>query len=287
MADRRKKGSHQQNLVDAHFQSAAAYWKAIYEDGDLQSRIYQIRKQAVFSMVRWAGLAPGSSVLEVGCGAGYTTVDLAGLGANVEAIDTVGEMLELTRRLAEERGVARNIHTSIGDVHALRFPDASFDHVVAMGVLPWVHSPAASVKEMARVLRPGGWIIVTADNRWRLNHTLDLRLNPLVAPLRRRIGGILRKTGLRESADHAAPVRYHSIGEVRRLLEGEKLEIMKEVTVGFGPFSFFGKTVIPDPLGVRINSGLQRLADRRIPGLRSTGSHYIVLARKCETPLAS
>jgi hypothetical protein len=53
--------------------------------------------------------------------------------------------------------------------------------------------------------------------------------------------------------------------------------------LGFGPFSFLGRTLLPDPLGIRLHHRLQALADRGVAGLRSTGSQYVVLARKHRT----
>ena len=54
----------------------------------------------------------------------------------------------------------------------------------------------------------------------------------------------------------------------------------RSMTLGFGPFTLFRHTVIPEPLGIKLHYRLQFLADRNAPLFRSTGAHYIVLARK-------
>ncbi|MBI1806216.1 MAG: class I SAM-dependent methyltransferase [Ignavibacteria bacterium] len=273
----------QQHLADTHFQSAAVYWKAIYEDRDLQSQIYQQRREVILDMIDEISLPTNAHILEVGCGAGYTTVELARRGHRIEAIDTVPDMLELTQNLALEHRISDRVKTSIGDTYNLHFPDDSFDFAVAMGVLPWLQSPLKAIREMHRVLKPSGFIIITADNRWRLNHILDPFLNPLLVPWRSLLGKTLRSLGLKKPVGEGAHVYMHSTRQVDGFLQATGFERMNGVTVGFGPFSFFGKVILPNSAGVKLNEQLQILADRGVPGLRLTGSHYIILAKKPRT----
>jgi hypothetical protein len=58
------------------------------------------------------------------------------------------------------------------------------------------------------------------------------------------------------------------------------LEKVESRTVGFGPLSFLGLKLLPDSLSVSLHGRLQRLADRGVPGLRSGGMNYVVIARK-------
>ena len=101
-------------------------------------------------------LPPRSEVLEVGCGAGLTTVALAQRGLRVHAIDPVPTMIELTQWHAAEAGLSGAVDAGLGDVHALPFDNDAFDLVVALGVLTWLHSPLIALQEMARVTRTRG-----------------------------------------------------------------------------------------------------------------------------------
>ncbi len=67
---------------------------------------------------------------------------LARRGLVVYATDAVTAMLDLTRTRAAESGVSRLVEARKSDVHTLDFEDATFDLVIALGVIPWVHSPA-------------------------------------------------------------------------------------------------------------------------------------------------
>lgn len=102
-------------------------------------------------------LEPGMSLLDVGSGAGTITVDLAARvrPGRVTALEVSEEALELTRAEVLARGTD-TIDLHVGDVHALDFPDGSFDVVHAHQVLQHVADPVAALREMRRVCRPGG-----------------------------------------------------------------------------------------------------------------------------------
>jgi SAM-dependent methyltransferase len=275
-------GVDQQKRTDAHFEAASAYWKDIYGFGDVDAAIYRERRSVVLALVRKLALSTEWPILEIGCGSGLTSVALAHDGYTVQATDSVDAMLKLTRQHAEEASVIDRIFTSIRDVHNLDFPDNTFSLVVKIGVAPWLHSLDKAVHEVARVLRPGGYLITTADNWWRLNYWLDPRYFPPLGPFRKGFRGVLERLALRKPS--GASARLHSIREFDASLAAAGLEKIDGKTVGFGPFSFLGKKMLPDSSGVRVHHWLQNLADRGTPVVRSAGTHYIVLARKGVTP---
>jgi ubiquinone/menaquinone biosynthesis C-methylase UbiE len=105
-------------------------------------------------------LRPGLDLLDVGCGPGTITVDLAARVApgRVVGLDVSADPLAEARALAERSGVA--VRFEVGDVYALSAPDGSFDVVHAHQVLQHLTDPVAALREMARVCRPGGVIAV-------------------------------------------------------------------------------------------------------------------------------
>jgi len=106
-------------------------------------------------------LAPGGTerVVDLGTGAGHSAVRVAAHVAHVDAVDLVPEMLEQAAMLAAERGVA-NVTFHTADVRALPFADASMDDAVSrVSAHHWADVPAG-IAEAARVVRPGGRIVV-------------------------------------------------------------------------------------------------------------------------------
>jgi ubiquinone/menaquinone biosynthesis C-methylase UbiE len=105
-----------------------------------------------------AALRPGFELLDVGCGPGTITVDLARLVApgRVIGIDRAPEVLAQASAHASGQGVS--IELRAGDVYALQLPDASFDVVHAHQLLQHLSDPVRALSEMRRVLRPGGLV---------------------------------------------------------------------------------------------------------------------------------
>lgn len=111
-----------------------------------------------------AEMLPGRSLLDVGCGPGSITLDLARRVApgSVTAVDASAEAVDQARALAEKEDVT-GIDFRVGDVHELDLPDDSFDLVHAHQVLQHVADPVRALAEMGRVTRPGG-IVAACDS---------------------------------------------------------------------------------------------------------------------------
>jgi len=106
-------------------------------------------------------LRPGMTLLDVGCGPGTITADLAARVApgRVTAVELAAGALELARAEAAARGRS-NVDFVVGDVHALGLAADRFDVVHAHQVLQHVADPVAALREMRRVCRPGGTVAV-------------------------------------------------------------------------------------------------------------------------------
>ena len=107
-------------------------------------------------------LRPGMRLLDVGCGPGTITMDLAvvvGPDGTVTALERTEEALGLARGEAERRGTT-NVELVVGNAQALDLPDASFDVVHAHQVLQHLDDPVQALREMRRVCRPGGLVAV-------------------------------------------------------------------------------------------------------------------------------
>lgn len=107
------------------------------------------------------GATHGERILEVGPGTGYYTLDVAewvGPTGQVEILDVQQEMLDHTMTRATERGLT-NISPTLGDATRMPFDDDSFDAAHLTTVLGEVPDQQAAVRELARVLKPGGRLV--------------------------------------------------------------------------------------------------------------------------------
>lgn len=108
-------------------------------------------------------LRPGMRLLDVGCGPGTITMDLAERVApgRVTALERTDTALDLARAEADRRGID-NVDFVVDDVHRLRLADDSFDVVHAHQVLQHVANPVGALRQLRRVCRPGG-IVAARD----------------------------------------------------------------------------------------------------------------------------
>jgi ubiquinone/menaquinone biosynthesis C-methylase UbiE len=124
----------------------------------LQSHRWRTAENSAGHLLPW--LRPGLDLLDVGCGPGTITVDLAVRVApgRVVGLDVSADPLAEARGAAADAGV--EVTFEVGDVYALEVDDGSFDVVHAHQVLQHLTDPVAALREMARVCRPGGVIAV-------------------------------------------------------------------------------------------------------------------------------
>jgi SAM-dependent methyltransferase len=136
---------------------------AVYTHGQHESVTgsYRWRTAANSAAYLLAHLRPGLRLLDVGCGPGTITVDLAAAVAPglTTGVDASPEALDKARAATAARGLS-TVDFTVADVHELAFDDDTFDVVHAHQVLQHVGDPVRALAEMRRVCRPGGVVAV-------------------------------------------------------------------------------------------------------------------------------
>jgi ubiquinone/menaquinone biosynthesis C-methylase UbiE len=158
--------------------AVAAHWnrRAPTFDSDFGHSIATADERAAWDRIvnLVAGAGDRLDTLDVGCGTGFLSFELAARGHRVTGIDFAASMLEEARRKATESGAL--IRFEQGDAENLPFGACSFDLVVSRHVLWTLPHPEAAVVEWVRVLRPGGRLVVL-DSQSDPNRPLNPRQN--------------------------------------------------------------------------------------------------------------
>ena len=133
--------------------------KALWEKGDF-TRIAQSMRDSGEALVKELGITSGLEVLDVGCGDGTTALPAARLGANVLGVDIAANLVEAGNARARRHGLT-NCRFQQGDASDMRdIEDARFDLVISIFGAMFAPKPFAVAKELARVTRPGGRIVM-------------------------------------------------------------------------------------------------------------------------------
>jgi ubiquinone/menaquinone biosynthesis C-methylase UbiE len=133
--------------------------KALWEKGDF-SKIADTMRASGEALVQRIGIVKGLKVLDLGCGDGTTALPAAQRGADVLGVDIARNLVEAGNRRAVEHGLA-NLTFQEGDAADLQpLPDGAFDVVVSIFGAMFAPKPFEVAKEMVRVTRPGGRIVM-------------------------------------------------------------------------------------------------------------------------------
>ena len=148
---------------------------------------------------------PSERVLDLGCGTGHLTAEIADTGAAVVGIDASSEMIEQARRRYPQ------IEFHLADARDYRVQEP-FDAVFSNAALHWVKPADAAVQTVASVLKPGGRFVAELGGRGNVQHILAALRAAVHAVLGREVGDL-------------NPWYFPSVAEYAALLERERLEV--------------------------------------------------------------
>ena len=150
--------SSSEGLADAFDREAPVYADG-YTGHTSIAHSFNIRRQRVYELIE---SCPGGRVLDVGCGPGITVRHLTHQGFEFYGVDLSREMIRECQKKFVDIPAA---HFSTGSIEKLEFPDAFFDVVLSMGVVEYLDEDLQALREMTRVLKPEGVLIVTLPNQ--------------------------------------------------------------------------------------------------------------------------
>ena len=169
-------------------------------------------------------LSPGATVLDVGCGAGASALPAAervGPRGRVIGIDLAERLLAIARQKAEHHGLA-NVEFRVGDMERLGYPDGHFDAVVSVFSIFFVPDMVRQVRELWRMVRPGGRLAITSwgprmmepgtTHWWNAVRVVRPDLVSMVSPWGRitepeSVDGLLLEAGIAKAEISAEPSR--------------------------------------------------------------------------------
>ena len=199
--------------VKRYFDDTAKNYAAAYEHTrDLRSFIFQERKKIVFELFD----VTHGTVLDIGCGPAVHTDRLTQLGCTVYGVDVSEEMISIARSKQFPKTTFL-----IGTIERLPFEGAAFDAVLCSGVLEYLENTEAAIREIVRVTKPRGTVIVTVPNGLSWLNKLDLGMRQMLRFAYER----LRIRALQSAMTHGYRPRYFSPKKLERLFAQQGLAV--------------------------------------------------------------
>lgn len=195
----------------------------------------------------------GADVLEVGCGTGLLLERARRFARSIVGVDLSGGMLA--------RAQQRGLPVVLGSATRLPVATASRDLAYCFKVLAHIEDVSVALAEMARVVRPGGWVLAEFYNARSLRHLVK-RLGPprAVAP---------------DTSDRAVYTRYDDVAAIRRVLPSELAWRTSRGIRIVTPAALVHRVPL---LGSSVRRLERSLAD--LPGIRELGGFLVVCAQR-------
>ncbi len=291
---------------DKNYKRWADYYK---EDTFLGIRL-QEREQKALEYLDDLNLGKGSKILELGYGAGVTSAKIYRRGFNITGIDISEDLHGLAVqncKRVKKRSNKAKFRFLIGNAEKLDFQDNSFDCVIGLGFLHYLQYPMRCLKEVKRVLRPGGYFIISQRNMYGIssldapqkwprnlvyiltNSRYELRWQDTwfiyMGLAVTKIGAVFSKTMKRKYQKLSAHKKRglvkknaYSFSRLKRLIEKSGLKIVR--SGGAGYLSLTIKTLAPK-MAKKLDIYLQKMDDRKkLPGIHKISNCVIFLAQK-------
>jgi ubiquinone/menaquinone biosynthesis C-methylase UbiE len=218
--------------VEEVFTKTVSDWARFYADPKPKT----MGAQNLVSRMRFAlemletRIAPGAKVLDVGCGAGQAAGELMTRGYEAWGVDVSNAMVQYARE---------HYHADrfrVGDIERMDFPDNTFDGILCLGVVEYLDRDEPALREMWRVLKPGGWAVISTPNALCPFYYVD-RASRKASLLKRSLRYGRRGKPLPPSASDELPALVHRRYQRRRwvkLLRSMQLEVEDWVCHSWG-----------------------------------------------------
>jgi SAM-dependent methyltransferase len=244
------------------------YWDDIYDKPDFYGDVFRRRLDLVLAGLDELQLPGTARILDVGAGTGRLVQRLISQGYAALGMDYSFEMLvKASERIRPGDGGGSPLLQA--DVASLPFEAGSFDVVVCIGVIPHLPAYDAALQELGRLLKPGGTLLLTFDNKAGLIKRLDL------ARLLQRVFG--KATG-KYAVDKYRGARTHFLPGIRRSLAGAHIQVTDCWPVTLDLFSFFGREVLPRRMSIPLTRFFDRFSN--VPVVGSFGGMCVLKALK-------
>lgn len=269
--------NHDEAIISL-FDRNLRWWQDVYR-GDLPQGFFSFEMRCRLELV--AGLLTAEiatkenpDVLECGCGPGDILERLAPLACKLTGLDLNQRYLNLAAGRVPEATLID------GNIGQLPFPDASFDVVYAVGVFQYLQDERAAAREISRVTKEGGFVLISFAN-YRMLH---LFFDPyyLFRAVKKIFGSDTPEVNNEFDENK---IRRYPLAQLRNLFREYGMDEIQSMTTSYGPLKFWRREFLPLATSMRISEALRNGNEMTmLSGLKCVGNHLILTLRKGPIP---
>jgi len=260
-------------------------WKIIYDPK--QEKISKClsldmikRKTAGFDLLDKYTNKGSLYVLDAGCGPGIFMEEAMNRGHHVVGVD-ISELMILQARNATKQKNGQITLCVQGDIEYLPFKNDSFHAIFCMGVLSYLPEDAECLRELHRVAKKDGFVIVGLPNMLRLAMLFDpyYYLQGFIFLWKK----VFRDGNNGNESVNIDDFRRYFVWQLPVLFRSFNLRILEVINIGFGPMTIWKKEIMPEKFSLRVSQLLEKLVTKRsFFLLKAVANHWVVCLQKLQ-----
>lgn len=276
--------------ISDFFSHKSDYWVNLYESDDNPASFmrYELisRKNTIFNLFDSLVTERNKSVLDIGCGIGNYLEELNKRGHKINGVDIAENMLQTSKeRLKKYYEFPPLCRT---DIENLPFSENHFDVVFCVGVLEYLKSDAKSIEEISRVLKPNGLLFLTLPGILSIKNFLDPYFI-LYKGWKFLFKRVIKKKNTSKKGIKIKDIalnseftnRRYRINTVDPLFEKNNLNVVKKLSVAYGPPRFWYKDYIPLKTNIKISNSLISISNKKLFSfLKIFANRWVICVRK-------
>jgi ubiquinone/menaquinone biosynthesis C-methylase UbiE len=265
--------SHSDSIISL-FDQGLRWWQDVYREdlprGFFSFEMRRRRELVIHQLTAQIESMDNPDVLECGCGPGDILELLAPLRCKLTGLDLNPRYLNLAA------GRVPGATLIDGNVEQLPFPDASFDVVYAVGVFQYLKDERTAAREICRVTKEGGVVLISFAN-YRMLH---LFLDPYyIFRILKKILGINKQQS--NTRVEETKIRRYPLAQLRNLFREYDMHEIQTTSTSYGPLKFWRKEFLPLATSMHISDVLHNWSETKmLSGLKQVGNHLILTLRK-------
>jgi ubiquinone/menaquinone biosynthesis C-methylase UbiE len=279
--------NNQKHLIQSFFNDTVDRWHHLYTGDSFIDLHMKDRKTIVINLAEKYSQGEQKTILDIGCGTGILSKELAQKGHFLVSMDIAEDMIiKLKESLKNKNGEL--IEPMIGDAEHLSLADNSLDSILCIGVFQYQLRNDILLKELNRVLKKGGMCFFTIPNLLRINYLLDpFFYFQLSKKLIKKILKPKMKVDTNSAVNRGITGRIkknypydkkYFVWELNDIIAESGFEIEKTVAFGYGPFTLFNKPFLPDYISYKISNKLESISGKFLTKMWKTVANRWVFA---------